>query len=780
MYDKSLLIPCPVLRPTDEEFKDPISYLSRADNAQLGVEYGIVRVIPPSGWKPKFLLSPSFKFHTRLQKLSDLGLTTRSRKFFGDNINRFLKMRRKRPVKLFFKVSKVKVYYYDLYVAVDKYGGWENMDEGKWREINTKFGIDGHMEDVEHEYDSTVRSYAAYVSQNNLNYEFPKSDSEDEFENCLICGKHNQPSQTLLCDNCDNPYHMSCLDPVLDEIPRGTWYCDKCLIGTGEYGFEEDVDVKYSLPEFYNMCLEFEQKFIEDYNQGQPLTVDVIEQKFWEFVDLQKSDLEVKYGADIHNLRPGEISGFPMAGTEDPETAAYTTHPFNLTRLPFAKGSLLNYINTTISGMTIPWIYIGSLLLTFCWHVEDHYTLSANYCHFGATKKWYGIPSSQADQFEQLMRDYAPDLFQRQPDLLHQLVTLLSPMKLAENGIRCVYADQGPNEFVITYPKVYHSGFNCGFNFNEAVNFTMNNWLEFGEKSISEYKKIKKENVFNHYQLVENIMRGFNKQRGAITAADIDLVSRSVVSLETFNKNQTDLLETIIKSNKWKVDYNPKTYRPRKFEDEQQGHFEQAEEEEDLCDACKTYLTYQYCVVNNELHRFGEKPTRISIQQLLTPDSSPCEHHKPKFNEDVNTIRESEASKKLSNLNDKCVMAQYDELINAAKRAASEELDAESTRRKSRRLQPKKEPKLEPINLSIKKTHQPPTSKMSHVQHHSTMALLNQLVKIKLCLECCHKFYYTESPNPVPFGSVIRYETFPSNLKELVKETKRNLSELSC
>jgi [histone H3]-trimethyl-L-lysine4 demethylase len=60
------------------------------------------------------------------------------------------------------------------------------------------------------------------------------------------------------------------------------------------------------------------------------------------------------------------------------------------------------------------------------------------------------------------MRQEAPDLFKAQPDLLFQLVTLMSPSRLAKAGVKVTVCDQRAGEFVVTFPKAYHAGFNHG------------------------------------------------------------------------------------------------------------------------------------------------------------------------------------------------------------------------------------------------------------------------------------------------------------------------------
>ncbi|KAJ3062017.1 hypothetical protein HK102_008902, partial [Quaeritorhiza haematococci] len=240
---------------------------------------------------------------------------------------------------------------------------------------------------------------------------------------------------------------------------------------------------------------------------GYPIVTEGdVEREFWRLVESIYDDVEVEYGADLHSSVHG--SGFPVV--EKHPHSPYSRCGWNLNNIPILPSSLLSQIRTDVSGMMVPWLYVGMVFSTFCWHTEDHFTYSINYLHWGETKTWYGIPASDADAFEKAMRSAVPELFETNPDLLFHLTTMLSPGVLVKNGVKCYAADQREGEFVITFPRAYHAGFNHGFNFAEAVNFALPDWLPFGLHCAQLYSMFKKLPVFSHDELV---LRSFWKAK---------------------------------------------------------------------------------------------------------------------------------------------------------------------------------------------------------------------------------------------------------------------------
>ncbi|KAL8950042.1 MAG: hypothetical protein Q9222_003902 [Ikaeria aurantiellina] len=322
-------------------------------------------------------------------------------------------------------------------------------------------------------------------------------------EVCDACGKSDDKLAIFVCDGCESSYHWHCLDPAVEIPANQDWHCPRCLVGTGEFGFEEGGI--YSLKQFQEKANSFKESYFAQrtpfdpiLNNRRQVTEDDVEKEFWRLVESITETVEVEYGADIHSTTHG--SGFPTI--EKNPLDPYSTDPWNLNILPLHPESLFRHIKSDISGMTVPWLYVGMCFSTFCWHNEDHYSYSANYQHFGSTKTWYGIPGADAERFEAAMKQAVPELFETQPDLLFQLVTLLPPDQLKKAGVNVYALDQRAGQFVITFPQAYHAGFNHGFNFNEAVNFAPHDWEPFGEAGVERLQAFRKQPCFSHDELL--------------------------------------------------------------------------------------------------------------------------------------------------------------------------------------------------------------------------------------------------------------------------------------
>ncbi|KAI9077973.1 hypothetical protein K1719_040102 [Acacia pycnantha] len=237
-------------------------------------------------------------------------------------------------------------------------------------------------------------------------------------------------------------------------------------------------------------------------SKGWEPSVENIEGEYWRMVERPTEEIEVLYGADLETGVFG--SGFPRKLSEvcsDLHTE-YIKSGWNLNNFARLPGSLLSYESSDISGVLVPWLYIGMCFSSFCWHVEDHHLYSLNYMHWGAPKMWYGVPGKDACKLEEAMRKFLPGLFKEQPDLLHKLVTQLSPSILKSEGVPVYRCVQNPGEFVLTFPRAYHSGFNCGFNCAEAVNVAPVDWLPHGQIAIELYRGQGRKTSISHDKLL--------------------------------------------------------------------------------------------------------------------------------------------------------------------------------------------------------------------------------------------------------------------------------------
>uniref|UniRef100_L2GDL6 Phd transcription factor n=1 Tax=Colletotrichum fructicola (strain Nara gc5) TaxID=1213859 RepID=L2GDL6_COLFN len=461
----------------------------------------------------------------------------------------------------------------------------------------------------------------------------PRDEAAAPGEKCEQCGKAEEGGPLIVCESCDHAYHGTCLDPPLKHKPESEWNCPRCLVGDGQYGFEEGG--LYSLKQFQQKAADFKQGYFEKkmpfdpvLSCHRPVTEEDVETEFWRLVADIEETVEVEYGADIHCTTHG--SGFPTV--EKQPNNPYSTDPWNLNLLPLHPESLFRHIKSDISGMTVPWVYVGMIFSTFCWHNEDHYAYSANYQHFGATKTWYGIPGEDAEKFEAAMREAVPELFETQPDLLFQLVTLLTPEQLKKAGVRVYAVDQRAGQFVITFPQAYHAGFNHGFNFNEAVNFAPCDWEPFGLAGVERLQVFRRQPCFSHDELLWTAAEGttnggLNIQTAKWLAPALERIKkREVATRSEFNAKHLEAQH----HNCALVDGKGEDTCPLKIE----INDEDVPEEEYQCSYCKafsyfsrfkclksgkilclTHAGYQPCCEMTEPQRFNGERHALILRQ---------------------------------------------------------------------------------------------------------------------------------------------------------------------
>ncbi len=124
---------------------------------------------------------------------------------------------------------------------------------------------------------------------------------------------------------------------------------------------------------------------------------------------------------------------------------------------------------------------------------------------------------------------------------------MMSPEKLKKEGVRVYACDQRANEFVVTFPKAYHSGFNHGINLNEAVNFALPDWIFDDLESVRRYQHFGKPAVFSHDQLLITVSQQSQSIETSVwlEAPMQEMVDREIAKRNALREIIPDLKEEV-------------------------------------------------------------------------------------------------------------------------------------------------------------------------------------------------------------------------------------------
>ncbi|KAI1789319.1 hypothetical protein LXA43DRAFT_1021605 [Ganoderma leucocontextum] len=478
----------PVFRPTLEEFQDFEGYMTRVE--PWGVRSGIVKIIPPKEWTERLPSVVSQLDNIKLKSPIEQHMIGQEGRFQQQNIEkrRTLSLREWAELCATDDLRAPGVNEIGLYARANNGGARRTRRGRKAASASASVNADARMSETaepeqikrEQEDESIPLdphpSSSALVSPPNSNRNLSPTDHDEAAVEVLV-GLDPAPGPSKSSQR---------RHPLAQEEEEDGE--DEATKHHNEDGEMEDVkDVKprrgRRAPQTREareadlaVRVEKDREFLDSFDPH----------KAWLPPDTEPSSYTPDFCKDLER-RYWRNCGFgksPWYGA-DMQGSLFTdeTTAWNVACLPSALTRLLPASSKGLPGVNTPYLYFGMWRATFAWHVEDMDLFSINYIHFGAPKFWYAMPQARANALEQTMRGLFPGAGKNCDQFLRHKSYLASPTLLAKTACRPNCLVQQSGEFVITFPRGYHAGFNLGFNCAESVNFALESWIDMGRKA---------------------------------------------------------------------------------------------------------------------------------------------------------------------------------------------------------------------------------------------------------------------------------------------------------
>ncbi|CRH02546.1 JmjC domain containing protein [Plasmodium relictum] len=360
----------PVINATMEELSNPILFFEKYNS--IGLKYGAMKVKPPKFFEPQFnSYYLNMKFNIRRQKINEL---KKGKEF--DHPEEYWSL---------YEVYKYNEMLENLYFSNEK-KNLENIEKKYWQIINNE------KEQVVSIYGADLpvsKNHPTCLFQNNLkeNFFYEKLSNELNKNNTYTNFDNNEYKEVINSDNkCNIPYNKYDMDKKKSSL---SFYN---IINEELSKKEQDKTVEVINISDDENIIKIEKEVDKTENKKDMNTNNVRNKKYQQF-SLKKEEYSMlkqkeKYYSEINKIIKG------------------INENLNIKSLPFIKGSMLRNIDILIEGVNIPWLYIGTLFSSFCWHTEDNYFASINYQHWGEPKIWYVIPPHYSDKVEDIIYEY--------------------------------------------------------------------------------------------------------------------------------------------------------------------------------------------------------------------------------------------------------------------------------------------------------------------------------------------------------------------------------------
>ncbi|XP_050560017.1 uncharacterized protein LOC118263720 isoform X4 [Spodoptera frugiperda] len=480
----------PVFRPTKEEFQNPLEYFMKiCDEAS---EFGICKIIPPPGWRPKSQSCDGIRFDVAKQYVSRMynrwGTAMRELaciKFCASRSNGF-------PCSTP-TIGGMEVNLPKLYHSVQRHGGLELvLNKKRWVKIGRDMNLSvNFLNRLDHLYSKYLLPYDS-LSPTERREIFGMIEKAWTRKNQRLLDRALNPLRAQrrlmgLTDTEEEPEEHS---PEMNAVKEA----EDCIVRgpiMNYSRFKELAESTYSIVYGYGITRE-----------NNPLSLDQKEELYWRYV-VQGNEHVCVATAAI------DTGSDPSRGN---------SRTLTLKDISQNKDNILRFLGP-VSGLTAPTLNLGMAFSTNCFYLDPHAVSWLDLLYKGDPRVWYAIPAKQSENFRKAVSTLCPSFCQRKSLWLSTDIAMIPPQLLREYNVSVTRVVQEENEIILAFPYCYTSSINTGYSESESIYFAPVSWLRTAYEVFKEARINCEPTMFSLEELLLRIGKASGVDRATLRAA---------------------------------------------------------------------------------------------------------------------------------------------------------------------------------------------------------------------------------------------------------------------